>query len=1128
MTSELPSFLEDHISQIPALQLLQNLGWRYLTPGEAVALRGGKRGNVLLEAVLVEQLRKLNRIRFKGEEHEFSEANIQTAVQALKDVRYDGLVRTNEKIYDLLVLGKSLPQTIHGDAKSFPLHYIDWNPETWLTHNVFHVTEEFEVERTASHETRRPDIVLFVNGIPLANIECKRPDLKDPIAEGISQHLRNQRDDEIPKLFLYAQLLLALSKNEAQYATTGTAAKFWAVWREEVDRELAPLISRRKSKQEDVGWLMQRFQSISEAQADYFRGPREITAQDRALYSLCRPERLLDLTFNFIVFDAGEKKIARYQQYFTVRNILERIQQRDADGRRLGGVVWHTQGSGKSLTMVMLAKAIARAFSSGTLGERGASAPCFREGGKASTVSAGEETADLRPPLASDNCVFGERGASAPCFPSEETADSRPPLASDYKIVLVTDRVDLDDQIYRTFSHCDLEPHQARSGKDLAKQVAGPKSRVVTTIIDKFENAVLKANLRNESDNVFVLVDESHRGQYGAMHGRMRKALPNACFIGFTGTPVRKKEKDTINRFGGLIQPTYSIRRAVEDRAVVPLLYEGRDVEQRVDRQSIDRWFDVITANLTREQKADLKKKFTTTDQLNKAEQKVREIALDISLHFRDHWQGTPYKAQLVTQDKSTALLYQKYLDEFGMVSSDVLISGPDDREGNEEVDEENLPAVQQFWKKMMARHGSEEQYNKNLINGFKSGDDPEIIIVVDKLLTGFDAPRNTVLYLTRQLQDHTLLQAIARVNRLCDGKDFGYIIDYRGVLQNLNKAFDLYGKMEEYDQADLEATLTDVAEEIEKLPRRHTDLLNLFQDIKNKQDEEQYERKLADAALRERFYERLRDFGRSLAIALSSTRFMEQTPDARIAKYRKDLAFFMKLRTAVRRRYAEVVDFKEYEAKIQKLIDTHVSTGAVEKVTALVNIFDQDAFLQELERLEGAASRADTIAHRTRKTIEERMDEDPAFYRKFSELLEAAIRAFREQRLADRDYLAKVSEIADAIRTRKDDNLPASIRQREVAKAFYGIVREALAAHQTDGDFMEKIADAAVAIDDAFLRERIVNWTTNADVQNRMRNDIEDALFDFKSRAGLDLSFEEIDAILEKCLDIARRRYPG
>ncbi len=1062
MSDDLPSFLEERISQIPALQLLQNLGWTYLTPGQALGLRGVRQSEVLLTAVLAAQLRQLNRIHFKGQEFEFSEANIETALEALRDVVYDGLIRTNEKFYDLLVLGKSLQQTIQGDTKSFPLRFIDWNPATWLTNNVFHVTEEFDVTRPGTHETRRPDIVLFINGIPLAVIECKRPDMKDPMPEAISQHLRNQRDDEIPKLYLYSQLLLALSKNEARYATTGTAAKFWAVWREEVDQALAPLVNLPLSPEQKDRLFGDRYKSVRDLFDKLEKEPREITPQDRTLYSLCRPERLLDLTFNFIVFDAGDKKVARYQQYFTVRNILERIQQRDGDGRRLGGVVWHTQGSGKSLTMVMLAKAIARL--------------------------------DL----------------------------------TDYKIVLVTDRVDLDDQIYKTFTHCDLEPHQARSGRDLAQQIAGPRSRVITTIIDKFENAVLKGNLRNENDNVFVLVDESHRGQYGAMHGRMRKALPNACFIGFTGTPVKKKEKDTINKFGGLIQPTYSIRRAVEDNAVVPLLYEGRDVEQRVDRQSIDRWFDIITANLTKEQKADLKKKFTTTEQLNKAEHKVREIALDISLHFRDNWQGTPYKAQLVTQDKSTALLYKKFLDEFGMVSSEVLISGPDDREGNEEVAEENMPAVQQFWKKMMAKHGSESQYNKNLINGFKSGDEPEIIIVVDKLLTGFDALRNTVLYLTRQLKDHTLLQAIARVNRLYDGKDFGYIIDYRGVLQNLNDAFDLYGKMEEYDRADLDATLTDVAEEIDKLPRRHTDLLNLFQDIRNKHDEEQYEQKLADEALRERFYECLRDYSRSLAIALSSTRFIEQTPDAKVERYRKDLAFFARLRTAVRKRYAEIVDFKEYEARIQKLIDTHVSTGSVETVTTLVNIFDKDAFLKELEKLEGTASKADTIAHRMKKTIEERMDDDPAFYRKFSEMLEDAIRAFREKRLADRDYLTRVTEIADAIRNRKDDHLPELIRERQVAKAFYGVVHEALAAHQADGDLKEVVADAAARIDDAILRERIVNWTTNADVQNRMRNAIEDALFDLKSRTGLDLSFDEIDAILEKCLDIARRRYPG
>lgn len=1064
MNDELPSFKEDHISQIPALQLLQQLGWKYISPEQAVAARGGKLSSVLLDSVLAEQLKKLNKIEFKGETHPFSEANIHSAMQALREVVYDGLVRTNEKIYDLLILGKSLPQTIAGDTKSFPVQYIDWNPETWEKNNVFHVTEEFVVERTASHEVRRPDIVLFVNGIPLCVIECKRPDYDDPIGAAVSQHLRNQRDDEIPHLFLFTQLLIGISKNEAMYGTTGTPAKFWSVWKENVDKQLEKVLSRPPKKMADTAWLMNRFTYVSEEQASYFTGPRAITQQDRALYSLCRPERLLELTYSYTVFDAGEKKVARYQQFFTVRNTLARIEQRDENGARKGGVVWHTQGSGKSLTMVMLAKEIAR----------------------------------LRLP--------------------------------NYKIVLVTDRVDLDDQIYRTFAHCDMEPIQAETGKHLASLLQGSTGRVITTVIDKFDNAVTRGKLRNESDNVFVLVDESHRGQYKTMHAKMRKAMPRGCFIGFTGTPVRKKEKDTINKFGGLIQPTYSIRDAVEDKAVVPLLYEGRDVEQRVDKEPLDRWFDIITANLSKEQKADLKKKFTTTDQLNKAEQKVREISLDISMHYRDNWQGTNYKAQLVTQDKKTALLYHQYLEEFGMVSSAVLISGPDDREGNEDVqnDEDDLEAVQKFWRKMMTKHGSEDQYNKNIINGFKSGDDPEIIIVVDKLLTGFDAPRNTVLYLTRTLKDHTLLQAIARVNRLCEGKDFGYIVDYRGVLSNLHKAFEFYRELEKADQEELDAALTDVAKEIEKLPRRHTELLNLFQDIKNKQDEELYELKLADQETRETFYDALRDFARSLSMALGSLKFMEETPDSKVDRYRRDLKFFMNLRTSVRYRYAEVVDFKEYEGKIQKLIDTHVATGEVKIMTSLVNIFDREAFQKELDELAGKSvgSKADTIAHRTKKTISERMDDDPAFYAKFSKMLEDAIAAFQQKRLADIEYLSTVQDIAEKIRNRTGDNLPSELTGHEVAGAFFGVVKDVFANRADSALDMKAIgAAAALRIDEIIREKRIVNWTNNPDVQNQMQIAIEDYLHELEG-AGLDLSFDEIDLILERCLDIARRRY--
>lgn len=612
----------------------------------------------------------------------------------------------------------------------------------------------------------------------------------------------------------------------------------------------------------------------------------------------------------------------------------------------------------------------------------------------------------------------------------------------------------------------------------------------------------------------------------------MRKALPKACFIGFTGTPVLKREKNTIERFGGLIEPSYTIQQAVADKAVVPLLYEGRHVNQTVDSESIDAWFERITENLTKEQRADLKKKFTSTDQLNKAEKKVMRIAWDISVHFRDAWQGTPYKAQLVTQDKSTALLYKKYLDEFGVVSSEVLISPPDDREGNVEVDEENPQAVQAFWKKMMARFGTEKEYSRQIINGFKKGDTPEIIIVVDKLLTGFDAPRNTVLYLTRLLKGHALLQAIARVNRLYDGKDFGYIIDYRGVLQNLDEALDVYEKLADFDREgldDLCTALTDVTEETKKLPQRHSDLWELFKGVKNRQDEESYEQHLADEELRAKFYERLSSYSRTLAIGLASVHFLETTSEDKIKKYKDDLRFFMKLRSSIQRRYAEVIDFKEYEMRIRKLIDTHVGTGEVERVTNLVNIFDSDAFAKEVDQLGNTASKADTIAHRTEKTIHERMEEDPTFYKKFSELLEAAILAFREQRLSDVEYLKKVSEIAEKVRNRTGDDIPKQLEHHEVAKAFYGILLEVFTNYAKEGfDSRNASADAGLKVDEIVKENQIVNWVNNVDIQNRMKGAIEDYLFELKEEHGIDLTFEDIDRILELCLDIARVRYPS
>jgi type I restriction enzyme R subunit len=1061
-----PSFQEDHVSQVPALQLLQNLGYTYLRPQEVFLERNGKLGNVLLEGILAEQLRRLNRITYRGKQYEFSEGNIQAAIQALKDVPFDGLVRTSEKIYDLLVLGKAMEQTVENDTKSFTLNFIDWrNP----ANNVFHVVEEFEVEQTASNQLRRPDIVLFVNGIPLCVIECKRSDMKDPLDQAISQHIRNQAEDYIPKLFVFSQLLLAVAANDAAYATTGTAAAFWAKWREleDVTKELKALVNRPLTRAQKDKLFADRFGYVRAYFDDLDAEGREVTEQDRALYSLCRPERLLELAWRFIVYDAGEKKIARYQQYFAVNSTLARVKPL-AGGqlRRLGGVVWHTQGSGKSLTMVMLAQSLAL-----------------------------------------------EREIPNPV------------------IVLVTDRVDLDEQIRKTFHHCGLEPVQAQTGKHLAKLITEGKTNVITTVIDKFASAVDAGDFKNDSPNLFVLVDESHRSVYGETGAKMEKVLPNACFIGFTGTPLMKKEHKTANKFGGYIAPAYTIDQAVLDKAVVPLLYEGRLVLQQVDQKAIDKWFEVVTKPLSDAQRADLKKKFASADQLNKADRKVFEAAFDISEHYSQNWKGTGFKAQLAAPNKATALKYKKYLDEFGKVTSEVIISAPDTREEQEDVYEVDTEEVRAFWKKMMAKYGTEKQYLDTIINGFKHGPEPEILIVVSKLLTGFDAPKNTVLYLCRSFVEHNLLQAIARVNRLASGKDFGFIMDYYGVLQKLGEAMDIYGALPDFEKEEIAGTVTDVGEEIKSLPQKHSELWDVFKTVKGSKDKEKYEVLLGDEEVRTQFYDKLNAYHRTLGIALATMQFLRATPEKKIQAYKDDLAFFLKLRVSVKQRYAEEVDYKEYEKKVQKLIDTHVSAEGIQQVTPPVNIFERDAFKKEVEKLGSVASKADTIAHRTARTITEKMDEDPVFYRRFGKILQDTIDAYREGRLAENEYLNGVTEVMESVLHRTGDKMPEALRDRDVAKAFYGVVNETLEGLQLKDDVVpygvpNLAAELAIQIDEAVQKRLRVDWRSNADVQNEMRNAIDDLLYEARVEKGVPLTVQDMDGIIEKALDIAKNRY--
>jgi type I restriction enzyme R subunit len=1071
------TFNEKHLSQIPALQLLVNLGYRYLTPAQALSQRSGRLSNVLLEEVLRDSLKRINRIQHKGGAYLFSEENIQSAIQRLKNVKYDGLLKTNEAVYDLLTLGVALEQSVEGDLRSFTLNYIDWrNPEN----NVYHVSAEFAVERTRSHETARPDIVLFVNGIPFAVIECKSP--KTEVAQAVSQTIRNQRDEYIPALFTYSQLVLGTNKNECKYATVGTPAKYWSVWREEReerDEEGAALrgILDRPLPQEAKAGLYELLAEglglsagMREPDGEYLVR-RALTPQDRTLYALCRPERLLRMALLFTVFDGGRRKIARYQQFFAVERIVERVKQRDESGRRAGGIVWHTQGSGKSLTMVMLAKALVL-------------------------------EADIRTP----------------------------------RIVLVTDRVDLDKQLGNTFAACGLTPDRAETGRHLVELVAEHKAHIVTTLINKFDKALTTRKFQDESTEIFVLVDETQRTQLGMFAARMRQMFPNACYIGFTGTPLLKREKSDVARFGGIIH-TYAINQAVTDGAIVPLLYEGRLVEIEQNKAAIDVWFERHTEGLTQAQKADLKKKYARAEMLNKADQVIYMRAFDISAHYRQNWQGTGFKAQLVAPSKAAALKYKAFLDELGEVASEVIISAPDEREGFDEVDaEESTDEVVAFWQRMMKRYGGQEEYEKQIINGFKFGSDPEILIVVDKLLTGFDAPRNTVLYLTRKLKEHTLLQAIARVNRLYDDdegakpKEFGYIIDYAGILGELDQALTTYSAFEGFEEADLAGALTSINEEVRQLPQRHADLRDLFKTVENPQDEEAFEQFLADEKVRENFYGRLSDFAKTLAIALSSEAFITGTPEGRIKAYKADLKRFTNLKAAVKLRYAESIDYRDYEPKIQKLLDTHISANEVLKLNEPVNIFDTNAFQQVVEeQVQGkpTSAKADIIAHATKRAISERLEEDPAFYAKFSKLIQQAIDDYRAGRISDLEYLKQASDIKESVIHRKTDDIPAVLHGNDHAVACFGMLEPYFTGHIAERDQAKaSAAAAAVSIWSLVERNRVVGFWDNLDAQRRTMNDIDDYLYDvIRAESGVPLTTEEMDEIINRTMQLARNR---
>lgn len=1031
-------FDEKNISQNPAVEVLKNLNYKYISSREASELRGNLY-NVLLKPILKEKLNEMNSYTYKGKEYKFSEKNVNAAIMDIDELLTDGLVKTNEKIFQSLMFGRSYTENLEdGTKRSFSIKFIDWDA---IENNDFYVTEEFTCESEDGRKHSRPDIVLFINGIPFGVIECKKSSIS--IEQGISQMLRNQFKDYTPQLFKFTQIVMATNKNETKYATCNTPKQFWSVW-----------------KEQDEAWLNDKLEK-----GVIGRLP---TNQDKNIISIFDPKRVIELIKYFTLFDKDVKKICRYQQYFCVKEILKTIEQNDEKGNRQSGVIWHTQGSGKSLTMVMASKYIL------------------------------SELKEFNP-----------------------------------RIIVVTDRIDLDKQINRTFNNSRLKAIRAATGEHLIKLIENDEVDIVTTLVHKF-NSVSKKEAKLESKNIFVLVDESHRTQYNELSIKMRAVFPNACYLGFTGTPLMKDDK-TLEQFGGRdFIHKYTIADAVNDKAIVPLLYEGRMVEQSVNKKAIDMQLDIITRNLNDPNKNQVMKKWSTFEKVASSDQRISLIAFDINEHFIKNYKSKvlPYTAMLATNKKNDAVRYLRAFESLGDLRAAVIISAPDTREGSDEVDKKPDNLVIEFWNEMMNKYENPTDYEDTLKNKFEHGD-LDLLIVVDKLLTGFDAPRAAVLYIDKEMKDHTLLQAIARVNRLYKNKDYGYIVDYRGLIKKLDDAMDMYSGsgLENFNGKHLKGAVQDVIVIIGELRQYYTDLIEFFSLIKNKKDVEEYEIYLEDQKLREDFYNILRKFSKNLSIALGSEKIYDSLEKGEIEKYKSTFKFFEELRQSVKRRYSDMINPKDYEDKMQKLIDNYIAAEGMMKITNPVDILDKEAFDEEIARIQNPRSKADTIRTRLTRSISEKYDENPAYYQKFSDRIEKVLEEYKNRRIseaADLDYLTKIEHIMKNYREKKDDtSYPDPIKYNENAQAFYGevnsVIKESSASYTTKED---DVAILSLEIDNVIKENSKVDWHDNIDVHNKIAQEIDDILYDYTSKNNIEIPFEDIDKIIEKVKNVALKRY--
>ncbi|MDP3842807.1 MAG: type I restriction endonuclease subunit R [Oxalobacteraceae bacterium] len=1037
--------------ELPALQQLQQLGWTWLHGAQFTPSAGGERAHfreVVLEQRLSAAIRRINPW--------ISIDNLRKVVREITHPVTATLMEANQNLWHSIVHYQSVEQDLGKGRKGQTVRIIDFDE---LANNEFLCVNQFKIE--GINQTVIPDIVCFVNGLPLAVIEAKSPYVTNPMENGIDQLRRyaNRRapheDEGVERLFWYNQLMVCTHRDQARVGTISSKVEHYLEWKDAYPFSEAQIVAAclgnnngdgsctlphpdplpqagegalpspgSRLHGNDVGVEEQRI-----PYAAILQTPVLANSQQTLITGLFSHANFLDMIRNFTLFEPVDgrviKKIARYQQFRAVHKTIQRLKT-GATKKDKGGIIWHTQGSGKSLTMVMLAIKM-----------------------------------------------------------------RRDPALRDYKLVFITDRTQLDQQLTAQFERAQGETvYHASSVAHLKELLARDSADLITAMVQKFQENEADFDFPelNTSEKIIVLADEAHRTQYGALGVAINSGLPNAPKIAFTGTPLITSQK-TSHAFGSYID-TYTIEEAVADGATCQILYEGREAKTKVTGDSLDQLFDEYFADRSAEDKAAIKKKYGTEQAVLEAPQRIRWVCIDLLKHYREHIQPNGFKAMIVTSSRRAAVLYKQALDALEGPQSAVIISG----KHNDAV--------------FFAPY-TDGVTHKQQIDNFKQplAEQPlSIIVVKDMLLTGFDAPVCQVMYLDRKLKEHALLQAIARVNRTASGKARGFIVDYFGLSDYLTEALDMFSK------EDVAGALQDLKDEIPRLKAMHTRVMGHFKgmDIDNL---DACILILKDEDKRQHFEIDFKKFAKQMDIIM---------PDPGAKPFLPDLKALGKINQGARNLYRDAqLDLAGVGEKVRALIEEHVRATGVDPKIPPIDLLAAD-YKQKLQEHKSDESKASEIENAIKHHIDINLAEDEEYYQSLSVRLNEILLKKAEHWDELVQLLLHFRDTIQSDRKQAADNLGLN----DTEFAFHNILVAEVSRISGNESLAEAIIDEIIRVTKALVQmmdeaTAIVDFFKKPDEVKRVQKNIK--------RTIVESSFDDEDlrkAVMERFMDLAQVKF--